>query len=233
MFKTDPIFWGASAVFVLMLALFAGWHYQYWLALLIIPALLRPTMASLGAARKYVDERQMSLHYRSGNVGFAVTLLMCVFFLAKLELEENHDFEYFAAVIVVGVAAKALFHVVFSRNYREGATKIILVSGLMIALFSIMDARSVGGMLISALPGLAVAGIGLLSIRYPRPVGILSILAAGLLILLMVTVGQRNSPSWWGLAVGVLLIGVPLVTAGVCLLLGDPPAAEEPGMEGK
>ena len=69
MLKKDPVFWWATGIFVLALGLFAATQNQFWLALMIGSYLLRPTLASLGVARSNVDERQMSIHYRSGNIG--------------------------------------------------------------------------------------------------------------------------------------------------------------------
>ena len=106
MFKKDPIFWWASGIFVLALALFAITQNQFWLTLMIASYLLRPTLASLGFAKRYVDERQLSISYRSGNIGFAVMIIVCVIFAIKLSAEGNHDFEMFAMAIVIGLAAK-------------------------------------------------------------------------------------------------------------------------------
>jgi hypothetical protein len=221
MFKKDPVFWWASGLFILALALFAITQNQYWLALMIGSYLLRPTLASLGIAKKHVDERQLNLHYRSGNVAFAVTLVMCVVYLAKLESENNHDFELFATVIIVGLVAKALFNVILAKNLREGAAKIIIGAGLMIALFSALDAGSFVNLLKSISPGMAIAGIGLLSKKYPRPVGILALIAAGLLIILIMTIGLRNTGSLWSQILVAIIVGAPLIIAGVCLLLSE------------
>jgi hypothetical protein len=221
MTKRDPVFWSAAALFVLALVLTAVTHNQFWMALMIGSYLLRPTLTSVGVARKYVDERQMSLHYRSGNVAFAVTIIMCVIFLAKLELENNHDFELFATAIIVGVATKALFNVILAKNYREGAARIIIGAGLMIALFSVLDAGYSAGMFLAALPGVAIAGAGLLSRKYPRPAGILALTLACLLIFLVMTIGLHNTGKLWTQITVALLLGIPLITAGVCLLVGD------------
>ena len=51
MLKKDPIFWWATGIFVLALALFAVTQNQFWLALMIGSYLLRPTLASLGVAK--------------------------------------------------------------------------------------------------------------------------------------------------------------------------------------
>lgn len=232
MLKRDSVFWWASGLFVLALALFAITHNQFCLALMIGSYLLRPTLASLGVARKHVDERQQNLYYRSGNIAFAVTLIMCVVFLAKLEMENNHDFELFAMVIIVGLAAKALSNVILAKNLHEGAAKILIGVGLMVALFSTLDAGSFINILIAALPGLVIAGIGLLSKRYPRPVGILALVAAFLMILFIMTIGLRNSGSLWTQILVATIIGAPLITAGVCLLWGDRKAVDaEPKVE--
>ena len=84
MIKKDPIFWCASGIFVLALLLFAVTNQQLWLFMMIISYMLRPTLASLGVAKRYVDERQMSIYYRSGNIGFAVMIICCVMFAVKL-----------------------------------------------------------------------------------------------------------------------------------------------------
>jgi hypothetical protein len=216
MSKKDPIFWWASGIFVLSLALFAVTQDQFWLALMIGSYLLRPTLASLGLARRYVDERQMSLHYRSGNIAFAVMIVACLICAIVLASDDNHDFEMFIMVIVVGLAAKALFNVVLAKSYRKGASKIIIAAGLLIALFSTFDVGSFVGILVSALPGLAIAGIGLLSMKYPRPIGIVIFVATGLLEVAILSRGFN-----WAQIGTAVIIGVPLTVAGICLLITD------------
>jgi len=221
MLKKDSIFWCAAGIFLLGLVLFAITGNQFWIALGIASYLLRPTMASLGIARKNVDERQMTIHYRSGNIGFAVLLFACVVFMAKLELEENHAFEWFATAIVLGLAAKALFNVILVKNYREAASKIIISAGLLIALFASMDGGSILGALIQAAPGLAIAGVGLLSKKYPRPMGVIILVLAALMLVIIMTAGLRNSKSLWGQLAVAAVIGIPLILAGICLFVGD------------
>lgn len=220
MLKQDPIFWWATGIFVLALALFAITQNQFWLALMIGSYLLRPTLASLGVAKHYVDERQLSIHYRSGNVAFAVTLIVCVIFAVKLGAENNHDFELFAAAIIIGLAAKALFNVILVKNFREAASKIIIAAGLLIGLFSAFDAGSFIGIVMSVLPGLAIAGVGLLSRKYPKPTGIVVFV---LTALIMIVILRRIT---WGQIVTAVVIGMPLIVAGVCLLIGNKNDAE-------
>jgi hypothetical protein len=176
-------------------------------------------MASLGIARKNVDERQMTIHYRSGNIGFAVLLITCVLFMAKLELEGNHAFEWFATAIILGLAAKALFNVILVKNYREAASKIIISAGLLIALFAAADGGSILGALMQSAPGLVIAGLGLLAKKYPRTVGLVVTLATACLVLLIMTVGLANSKSLWGQIAVAVIVGAPLLTAGISLFL--------------
>ena len=221
MLKKDPIFWWASAIFALALGIFAATQNQLWLALMIASYLLRPTLASLGVAKRYVDERQMSIHYRSGNIGFAVMVIVCVIFAVKLSAEDSHDFELFFMAIVIGLAAKALSNVLLGRNYLEAGSKIIIAAGLLVGLFASLDAGSFAEILVCALGGGAIAGVGLLGKKYPKPVAVVALIVAALLVLLVMTVGLRNSKVLWSQIVVALVIGGPLITAGVCLLVGD------------
>jgi hypothetical protein len=223
MLKKDPIFWWATGIFVLALALFAVTQNQFWLALMIGSYLLRPTLASLGVAKSYVDERQLSIHYRSGNIGFAVILIVCVIFAVKLGAENNPDFELFAAAIIIGLAAKALFNVILIKNIREAASRILIGVGLLVALFASFDAGSFTGIIISVLPGLVIAGIGLFASKYPRVIGIVIIVLAVAAMIFLLTFKKG-----WGQVVTAAVIGIPLLLAGAGLYRAgqeDAPAA--------
>jgi hypothetical protein len=82
MFKIDRIFWWATAIFVLAIIIFVITGEQLWLALMIVSYLLRPTLTSLGFAKRILDERQMSIHYRPGNIAFAVMMATAVIMCA-------------------------------------------------------------------------------------------------------------------------------------------------------
>jgi hypothetical protein len=210
--KKDPIFWLASAIFVLALLLFAITQEQLWLFLMIISYMLRPTLASLGVAKRHVDERQMSIYYRSGNIGFAVMMIACVIFAIKLSIENNHDFEMFVAAIIIGLAAKGLFNVILIKDFRETASRIIIGVGLLVALFASFDAGSFTGIIVSILPGLVIAGIGLLAKKYPRVIGIVIIVLAIASMIFLLTFKKG-----WGQVVTAAVIGIPLLIAGAGL----------------
>jgi hypothetical protein len=229
MFKKDPIFWWASGIFVLALILFAITQIDTFLALMVLAYLLRPTLASLGMAKKYVDERQLSLNYRSSNIAFFVMMVACVFFAAKLRAENNHLSEMFYMVIVIGIVAKALFNVLLSKNFREVAPKIIIAVGLLVALFSGMGSIKHGifsiDLLMNILPGVTVTGIGILSKYYPRAAAIVMLLVAISLVIFIL----RKDISWATVGT-VLIIGVPLLSASFGLWR-EPKISSEEGVE--
>ena len=223
MFKKDPIFWWASGIFILALVLFATTQNQYWLALMILSYLLRPTLASFGVGRNSIDERQLSLHYRSSNIAFAVMIIACTVFAAKLEAEGNHNWEILSMIIIIGVAVKALFNVILVKNLREGATKIIIAAGLFITLFVALDfiKQGVLSLLMNMIPGLAVVGLGILSKYYPRSIAVLIFL-----ITIVLEVVIFNKGFNWAQIGTALIVGVPLVIAGVCLYMPDKKAIQ-------
>jgi len=217
MFKKDPIFWWASGIFILALLLAAITQNQLWLTLLIGSYLLRPTLASVGIAHRYVDERQLSIHYRSSNVAFVVMIIVSIIFATKLNAEGNDAWEIFNLIIVAGLAVKALFNVIFAKNLREGATKIIISAGLLITLFVAMGSVEEGVTFQSVqrlVPPLGIVGLGILSKYYPRLVGVVVFIATAALEFVILRKGFT-----WAQIGTALIIGIPLITAGVCLYL--------------
>jgi hypothetical protein len=216
MFNRDPIFWWATGIFVLALLLFLITQSPNWLFLGIVSYLLRPTLASLGLAGRHMDERQMTINYRSGNIAFAVTILICVVVSIKLMAEENHAFEYFHMVIIAGLAAKALFNVILIKNFREAAQKILIGVGLLMAVFmsfSSFNPFDPASLVMNILPGLIVAGIGVLSKLYPRPAGALILAASAFLLWKIFSRGFD-----WGSIATAVIVCVPLGIGGVYLL---------------
>ena len=180
MFKKDPIFWWASGIFIFVLILYAVIQYDVLLMLIVFAYLLRPTLASLGLIKKSVDEREMSLNYRSSNIAFVITIIACILMSAKLRSENNDAAEMFFLVIVVGMVAKALFNVLLTKDFREVAPRIIISVGFFATLFSGMGEIEHGilsmDFLRNVLPGIVFIGIGILSKYFPRIVSILILL---------------------------------------------------------
>jgi len=216
-YKKNPIFWWASSIFVLGLILFAITQNQIFILAFIVAAyLLRPTLASLGIAKKYVDERQMSLNYRSSNIGFFVIMVACTYFAAKLGAEENANAEMFYVVIFVGIAAKALFSVLLKKNFRETAPKIIISVGLLMTLFASISNIGHGifsmSFIMNVLPCLFVVGVGITAKFYPRAASIGMFIYAALLIAFMCRRGFS-----WGTLASSLIFAFPLLAAAFVL----------------
>ena len=214
--KKDRIFWWATGIFVLAVVMAAVTKEQLWLALMIASYLLRPTLASLGLAKHSVDERQMSIQYRSGNIAFAVMMITAVILAAVLSSQGDESWEMFNVVIIVGLATKALFNVLLTKNYRAAASKIIMAVGLMIALFASMSHGLSISTVMEAGPGLIIVAIGWLSRKYPRLVAILVFVATVALLALIFSKGFTV-----GQFVTAALISIPMILAGVCLMLPD------------
>jgi hypothetical protein len=231
MFKKDPIFWWATGIFVLVLALFAITQYDVILMLVVFAYLLRPTLASLGLAKKHFDERQMSLNYRSSNIAFVVTITACIIMSAKLRAENNDAAEMFFLVIVLGTVAKALFNVLLTKEFREVAPKIIIAVGFFVALFAGMGQIDHGifslDFILNVLPGLVVIGIGITSRYFPRSASILIlILTLCFIFWRLIIVGLED-------AIGIILIliiVVPLLSASYGLWR-KPKTTDEDGIE--
>jgi len=229
MFKKDPIFWWASGIFILALLLFAITQNQFWLALMIGSYLLRPTLASLGVARRYVDERQLSIHYRSSNIAFVVMIIACIIFGAKLSAEGNPAWEIFNMIVIIGLAAKALFNVILTKNLREAATKIILAAGLLVTLFVAMgsfEKELSFGTLMNLIPGLAIIGLGLLSKYFPRITAVVVFLGTAVLEFIILSKGFV-----WGQIATAIIVGVPLLIAGWYLYSADKNTTTEDPVE--
>jgi hypothetical protein len=212
MFKRDPIFWCACGIFILVLALYAVTQYDAILMLIVFAYLLRPTLASLGLAKKHFDERQMSLNYRSSNIAFVVTIIACILMSVKLRAENNAAAEMFFVVIVIGVVAKALFNVLLTKDFREVALKIIVSVGLFIALFAGMGQINHGifslDFFTNILPGLVLIGIGIMSKYVPRIASILVLLLTLSFIIWRIIKVEFED------AIGaILIISVPLLFA--------------------
>jgi hypothetical protein len=212
MFKRDPIFWWACGIFILVLALYAVTRNDVILMLIVFAYLLRPTLASLGLAKKHFDEREMSLNYRSSNIAFVVTIIACILMSAKLRAENNVASEMFFLVIVIGAVAKALFNVLLTKDFREVAPKIIVSVGLFAAIFSGMSQVDHGifslDFFMNILPGLVLIGIGIMSKYFPR-------VAATILLLLTITfvIHRLTLDMSWATTGTLLIIGVPLLSA--------------------
>lgn len=216
MFKRDMIFWAAAGIFISGVILFGITQDQMWLFILAGSYLLRPTLASLNVKKALMDERQMSIQYRSGNIAFAIMIISCIAMAIVQSYKNDHSWEFFSAVVAIGLAAKALSNVILAGNFREAATRIIMTVGFIVILFVTLENGFSLQSLIESAPGWGIVGIGWLSKKIPRVIGaVIIIISIALLFLILskgITIGQ---------IITSVLVSIPLIIAGVSLIIGD------------
>jgi hypothetical protein len=210
--KKDSVFIWTWGVFVLSLVLFAFTESDVFLVLVVAAFMLRPTLASVGLLKKSVDERELSINFRSGNVAFFVMLLACVFMAAVLRAEKNHAYEMFYMVIAVGLVSKGLIYILMSKNFRETAPKIMITAGILIACFSGTGAFDQGvlslNFIMNILPGIVIIATGIVSRFYPKA-GSIAILIITLYLSYFILRRGVN----WSSAGTALLVLAPLLAA--------------------
>ncbi len=213
----DRIFWIATAIAIVSVAIAMITQEQLWLFLLIASYLLRPTLASLGLAHRYVDERELSIQYRAGNLGFAVMMITCVAMAVSLAAKGDKNWDMYNVPIILGLAGRAMFSVVLRRRLRTAARTMITAVGLFVAFFAAASHGASLEGLMEASPGLIVAALGIASNRFPRTIGavviVLAVVAMIFIVRLRFTAGQF---------VTAAVIGVPLLLAGFGLMRPDP-----------
>jgi hypothetical protein len=127
-------------------------------------------------------------------------------------------------VIILGLAAKALFNVLLVKNYREAGARIIMAVGLLVTMFVAAENGPTVGGLVESAPWLGIVLIGWLSRKFPRTIGtIMFVVAAALLIFILqkgFSLGQFAT---------ALLVCVPLLLAGACLFAREVPEPEPSG----
>ncbi|MDK9700337.1 MAG: hypothetical protein OEM52_09355, partial [bacterium] len=124
----DWIFWVATGNFALALILFATTNNQLWLFLLVGSYLLRTTVASLNIDRKRIDERQMTIHYRSGNIAYGVTNTTALLLAAYYLVQQDTRWLAFFLVVAIGVLARALFVMVIAKDFHPNLLQNIRFS---------------------------------------------------------------------------------------------------------
>ncbi len=84
------------------------------------------------------------------------------------------------------------------------------------ALFELMEGGFALTSLVHAIPGLAIAGVGWLGRMFPRTIAgivfLITIILSGIILAKGLTIGQIAMTA---------IIAVPMITAGICLIIGD------------
>lgn len=211
MLKCDPIFWTASAIFLLSLLLAATVHE---IALLLLPFsyLLRPTLHALGLARRYADERQLTDQYRSGHIAFTIIVAGLIILAAERQLRDEPADAYFA-LLCIGIAAKALANRLLGKDWRPTGIVIVLSVAALMTLFGLLEEGLTLAGLIHSIPGIILAAIGLTGFRFPQLAGVMTFASAGFAIYYFHLYTLRQLPVF-------LLLALPLFIASICLTFG-------------
>ena len=209
--KRDPIFWAATAIFVLSLVL-GGTVHESALLLMAFSYLLRPTLYALGLARRYADERQLTIQFRSGNIAFTILVTGIMILAADREIR-GEPADAFYALLCIGLAAKALANRLLGKDWRPTGITIVLAVAALMTLFGLIEEGLSFGGFMHSLPGLLLAVIGVTGFRYPRIAGILTAAAACFAIYFFQLFTLRQLPTF-------LLLAVPLFIAAICLYFG-------------
>ena len=136
--KRDWIFVAGGVLFLAGIGLFIA-GYPAGLLVIVAAYLLRPALNEFGLARERTDERQLSIHSRSGNIGFLVVVLSAAAF-ALWRLSRGEPADDLLQVIVFGLAARAITDLVMIGEYRKAGVMIISTIGAFIALFLVAEA---------------------------------------------------------------------------------------------
>ena len=213
MFKRDKIFFFACGLSSIGVAL-AVMGYDSALLLFVVAFLLRPSLHEFGLAKQYADERQLTIHSRSGNIGFIVVMLAAVGF-ALWRISRGQYPEELYELIYLGLAAKAITGLIMVGEYRKAGVVIISAVGVFLALFIIAE----GGFSVASIFGIVVGGIivglGQLARKFPKTMAfILATVAIGAIIAFDLYDFRTVGTGLW------LFFITPIVTASTCLFLG-------------
>jgi len=219
-FKRDKIFYFACGLCCVGVAL-AVMGYEFVLLLFVAAYLLRPALHEFGIARQYADERQLTIHSRSGNIGFIVIILAAAGF-ALWKASRGESSGGLPELIFIGLAAKAITGLIMVGEYRKAGVVIISAVGVFLALFIIAE----GGFSVASIFGIVVGGIivglGQLARKFPKAMAfLLAAVATGAIFAFDLYDFREVGTGLW------LLFITPVVTASACLFLGRGDREEE------
>jgi hypothetical protein len=213
MFKRDKIFYSACGLSCVGIVL-AVLGYDFALLFFVAAYLLRPSLYEFGLVKQYADERQMTIHSRSGNIGFIVVILAAVG-LALWRIARGEQPEELYELIFLGLAARAMTGLIMIGEYRKAGVVIISAVGIFLALFIVAE----GGFSVVSIFGIVLGGIivglGQLARKFPKVMAfLLAAVAVGAILILRLYDFRTVNTALW------LFFVTPLVTAAACLFLG-------------
>lgn len=218
MLKKDPIFWWASGIFVLGVVL-AIMGYEMAVIFIVVAYLLRPTLHAFDLVEGFEDERQVVNHSRSGNIAFIVVMLTVVG-LALTRIANGGKADDFYMILTFGIAARALTGLILHGDLRKTGSLMIIIIGLVFAVFGLASARfSYRGLLVG-LGGLVFSSSGIVARKYPRVISSIVALVAVTFIIQskLYLIGEAKT--------GMLIVVAGLLFAASCLFLSSRPDSD-------
>ncbi|RKX26212.1 MAG: hypothetical protein DRP45_04100 [Candidatus Zixiibacteriota bacterium] len=223
MIKRDKIFYAACGVFLVGVIL-AVMEYEFALLFIVGAYLLRPSLHVFDLAGKQVDERQVQIYSRSGNIAFIAVMITAVG-LALLRVANGETADEFYTLIGIGIAARAVVGLLMIGELRRTGVVIVVAVGVVITLFALASAGfSTPGLLIGFL-GLLFASLGFVARRFPRAIAaVLTVIALAIVFSFKL---YQFRPVGSAMTFAVLVI----LLAAVSLFLSSRPEDSEAGAE--
>jgi hypothetical protein len=213
MVKFDKIFFSACGIFAIGIVL-AIMGYNMAVIFIVGAYLLRPTLHAFNLVEGFADERQILNHSRSGNIAFIVVMLTVVG-LALSRITQGEKPDDFYLILTFGIAARAITGLMLHGDLRKTGSLLIIIIGLVFAVFGLASARfSYHGLLVG-LGGLVFSSLGLFARKFPRVVSSIVALIAAIFIiqLKLYLIGEAKS--------GMLIVVAFLLFAAGCLFLSS------------
>ncbi len=218
MIKFDKIFLSACGIFAIGIVL-AIMGYDMAVIFIVGAYLLRPILHAFNLVEGFADERQILNHSRSGNIAFIVVMLTVVG-LALSRIAQGEKPDDFYLILTFGIAARAITGLMLHGDLRKTGLLLIIIIGLVFAVFGLASARfSYLGLLIG-LAGLAFSSLGLFARKFPRVVSSIVTLIAAIFIIQLKLYRIDEAKT------GMLIVVAFLLFAAGCLFLGSRPDSD-------
>ena len=210
--KRDKIFYIASSFLAvgILLALLGS---DYSLFLFVAAYLLRPLVMEFGLGAKFADEREQTIHAKSGDVAFIIIIVAVIGF-SILRISHGQRPEELYEIIGIGLAARALTGLIMNGEYRKAGVLIINAVGFFLGLFIVLEAGVSAASLFGVAVALIIFGIGWIAKKYPRLIAVvLSVIVIGTIIGLQLYQFRLVGSGAW------LFLVTPLTIAAASLFL--------------
>ena len=229
--KRDPIFWAAAGILAVAVALGSLVDERFFL-LMVASYLLRPTVHSLGFARRLIDERQLQIQYQASNVALAAMVIGNIVVMLILMAHDDHTWEKLGLVLMVALLVRALAGLLMVGDPAVAGPRILVAVGAFLCLFGALDGGLKGFAAVGT-PGLVIIALGVAARKRPSVIAYVSFGIAAIMAAFFAAfyVKGRGHATWGTIAAALVIIS-PIVVAAICLLRAAAAGDEEPSPVG-